>query len=270
MNHKKEELLKKRIDEYTKEHVMLAFSGGVDSGLLLRLLCDSAGTRGTNVYAVTVKTTLHPKGDIDIARKVAAETGAIHQVIEIDELEETKIEHNPTDRCYRCKKGIFQKIKSRAEELGIQYIIEGTNEDDLHEYRPGIKALKELGIISPLADLKVTKKEVRSMASALSISVAERPVSPCLATRLPYGAHITYELLSRIEAGEAALREAGYYNVRLRVHGDILRIEVDSKDIERLVKQRKEITERMKKLGFLYITVDLEGFRSGSMDILLS
>lgn len=267
MNSKKEELLKDSIRQYTKENVMVAFSGGVDSSLLLKLACDSAEANGTKVYAVTVKTMLHPVSDLEAASQVAAETGAIHQVIEIDELLETGIEHNPADRCYRCKKGIFNKIREQAAELGVPYILEGTNEDDLHQYRPGIRALKELGIISPLADNGLIKAEIRAIAAKLGISAANRPASPCLATRLPYGAHLTYELLSRIEAGEAYLRGAGYYNVRLRVHGDIARIEVDDQDIEKITGQRKEIISHMKELGFSYVTVDLEGFRSGSMDM---
>lgn len=263
----KESLLRETINKYTKEDIIVAFSGGADSGLLLKLACDGAHENGTKVYAVTARTMLHPAADLEIAAKAAKEAGAVHEVIEIDELRETGIEDNPTDRCYRCKKGIFTKIKERAEELGIHYILEGTNEDDLHQYRPGIKALKELGIISPLAECRVTKKEVRALAGSLFLSVAERPASPCLATRLPYGEHITYSLLKKIETGEEYIRGLGFYNVRLRVHRDIARIEVDEKDIEKFVSRRKEIIDFIKKLGFQYITADLEGFRSGSMDV---
>ena len=265
-NEEKESLLKKAIDKYTKEDIIVAFSGGADSSLLLKLACDSARVNGTKVYAITVQTMLHPAADLVIAARVAEEARAVHEVIEIDELRETRIEDNPIDRCYRCKKGIFGKIKERAEELDIRYILEGTNEDDLHQYRPGIKALKELGILSPLAESGMTKKEVRALAAGLSISVAERPASPCLVTRLPYGEHITYGLLKKIENGEEYIRGLGYYNVRLRIHRDIVRIEIDEKDIGKFVSERKKIVNFMKKLGFLYVTVDLEGFRSGSMD----
>ena len=260
-------LLFEKIEEYTKNDVVVAFSGGVDSSLLLKLACDSAHKNGTTVYAVTVQTMLHPKGDLKIAEHVAREAGARHQILKIDELRETGIERNPIDRCYRCKKGIFQKIREFAEGHGITVILEGTNEDDLHQYRPGIRALGELGIISPLAECGLHKKEIRALASELGISVAERAASPCLATRLPYGAEITYELLRKIDAGETFIRELGFYNVRLRVHGDVVRIEVDQEEILRLIKERDQIIRYLKQLGFVYVTVDLEGFRSGSMDV---
>ena len=154
-----------------------------------------------------------------------------------------------------------------ARTLGISTIIEGTNEDDLHVYRPGIQALKELGIISPLAACGITKAEVRELALARGISVANRPSMPCLATRLPYGDSISYELLAQIDKGEQYVRSFGFYNVRLRVHDTITRIEVDQKDIPKLLEHREEIIAELKKLGFVYITVDLEGFRSGSMDL---
>lgn len=267
MNKDKKKLLEDRIDEYAKEDVIVAFSGGADSSLLLKLACDAARQNETKVYAVTVQTMLHPKSDLAAAGRVAKETGAVHKILKIDELRETGIEKNPADRCYRCKKGIFLKIRQLAKELGVSVILEGTNEDDLHQYRPGIRALKELEIISPLAECGINKAEIRQLAKDLGLSVAERPASPCLATRLPYGTRITYDILEKIEAGEDYIRSLGCYNVRLRVHGDTVRIEVDSKDILKLVEQRESVTRYIKNLGFLYCTVDLEGFRSGSMDI---
>lgn len=259
--------LKKQIAEYTKQDIIIAFSGGVDSSLLLKLACSAAKENGTKVYAVTAQTRLHPAGDIEIAKKVAEEAGAVHKVLRIDELEEAGIKNNPKDRCYRCKKSIFTRIKNMAESLGVLSILEGTNENDLHEYRPGIKALKELGIISPLADNRITKEEVRVLAAELKISTADRPSMPCLATRLPYGTMIHYELLKRIEEGEKFIHRLGYYNVRLRIHGNIARIEVDESEIPKLIGERKEITAKIKKLGFPYVTLDLVGFRSGSMDL---
>lgn len=267
MNKEKTMLLADKIRTYTKQDVIIAFSGGADSSLLLKLACDAARANGTQVYAVTVQTMLHPKSDLAVAGRVAKETGAVHKILKIDELRETGIEKNPTDRCYRCKKGIFLKVQQLANELGIGVILEGTNEDDLHQYRPGIRALQELGIISPLAECGITKKEIRQLAKELGISVAERPASPCLATRLPYGTRITYDILEKIEAGEVYIRSLGCYNVRLRVHGETARIEVDSGDMIKLVEQREAVVRYLKTLGFVYCTVDLEGFRSGSMDI---
>lgn len=259
--------LKRQINDYTMENVIVAFSGGVDSSLLLRLTCDFAKSNGTKVYAVTVHTKLHPKGDIEIAKKVADESGAIHRIIEIDELLEAGIENNPKDRCYLCKKSIFNKIKNLGDELSVRFILEGTNDDDMEMYRPGIKALRELEIISPLMENGITKDEVRKMARDMGISVANRPSTPCLATRLPYGTHIDYDILDKIQNGEEYIRSLGFYNIRLRVHGDIVRIEVDKEDIMKIAEQREEITRYIKKLGFKFVTLDMEGFRSGCFDL---
>lgn len=269
MEDKKVEL-QKRIDELTRENVILAFSGGVDSSFLLKLCCEAAARNRTTVYAITVHTKLHPAGDMEIAKRVAKEAGAVHRVIVIDELNEAGILDNPVNRCYLCKKYLFQSLIDSMEELNARHIIEGTNEDDLHVYRPGILALKELGIISPLAECKVTKQEVRRWAAEYGVSVADRPSTPCMATRFPYGTKLSYEALARVEEGEEWLRRQGFYNVRLRVHGDILRIEVDGEDMGKLLERKREIIEYMKKLGFCYLTLDLEGFRSGSMDIHVS
>ncbi len=265
----KREKLVAKMENYTKNDVAVAFSGGADSALLLQYAVEAANRNGTRVYAVTVQTKLHPTGDLELAQRVAKESGAIHMAIFIDELQETGIENNPIDRCYRCKRGIFQKIKELAGERGVTTILEGTNADDLTHYRPGIKALRELNIISPLADCDLNKKEIRLLAGEKGISVANRPSMPCLATRLPYGAKLDYELLHKIELGEEEIRALGFYNVRLRAHDNIARIEVDEQDMEKLLKQRKTVLEAVKKQGFVYVTIDLEGFRSGSMDIVL-
>lgn len=267
--------LKKQIESYLPEGVVVAFSGGVDSALLCRLACMAAGEKG-RVYAVTVQTRLHPSGDLEAARQAAEEFGALHKVLRIDELAESGIETNPVNRCYLCKKSIFRKIKELAEELGAGVILEGTNADDLHRYRPGIQALRELQIISPLAQNGLRKEEIRMLAAHLGIPVANRPSAPCLATRLPYGTKLNYELLERIDEGERYLRKLDFYNVRLRVHelteeADpekkwLARIEVDAEDIPRLLEHRKKVTDMVKQLGFHRVTVDLEGFRSGSMD----
>jgi len=186
--------------------------------------------------------------------------------LKIDELGEADIAENPVERCYRCKRYLFKKILKEADRLGVSRVIEGTNADDLHVYRPGIRAVRELGIISPLADIGITKEEVRLMAREYGISVAEKPSVPCLATRFPYGTHLTGEKLQKVEEGERFLKALGLYNVRLRVHGEIARIEVDRQDMPLLMGQKDLAVEYLKKLGYTYITLDLEGFRSGSMD----
>jgi uncharacterized protein len=260
------ERLKKKVGGYASEDVAVAFSGGVDSSLLLKIACDAARERGTRVYGVFLYTMLHPQGELEEAEKVAREMNAIFHVLKINELEEAGIAENPADRCYRCKRYLFQRIQEEMSSFGVRWILEGTNEDDLHVYRPGIRAVRELGIISPLAEVKMTKKEVRRMAEEYGISVSKKPSVPCLATRFPYGTRISYEEMQKVGAGEAFLKTLGLFNVRLRVHGKIARIEVDRQDMTVILDKQDVVTEYLKNLGYIYITLDLEGFRSGSMD----
>lgn len=259
--------LEEAMAEYGTEDVAVAFSGGVDSSLLLAAACRAAEKTGKAVYAVTLHTRLHTACDLETAKAVAKELGAAHVVLSVDELEQAGIRKNPVDRCYRCKRLLFSRVQEFAKEKGIAWVLDGTNEDDLHVYRPGLKALKELGIISPLADLKITKEQVKAMAAAYGISVASRPATPCMATRLPYGADLDYEALERIAKGEEWLREEIGGNVRLRLHGEVARLEVDIPAMERVLKIRERLTGYLKSLGFVYLTLDLEGFRSGSMDL---
>jgi len=258
--------LKRQMETYASEDVAVAFSGGVDSSLLLKMACDAVSDSGNRVFGILLHTMLHPSGDVLAAEKVAKETGAEFLVLELDELEAAGIGDNPEDRCYRCKRYLFRELIKRAESLGVSRILEGTNEDDMHGYRPGIRAVKELGIISPLADAALTKAEVRRLAGEYGISVSDKPSTPCLATRFPYGTRLCREDMRRVEHGEAYLRTLGFYNVRLRVHKDIARIEVDSGDFEIIVKRKEEIVRKLKGLGYAYVTLDLAGFRSGSMD----
>ncbi len=255
------------MEEYGRQDVCLAFSGGVDSSLLLKLAADSAAAHGTTVYAVTFDSRLHPACDLENAKKVAAELGGVHVVVTVDELEMEEIRSNPPDRCYLCKKQLFGKLLEFAAEKQISLTMEGTNEDDLHVYRPGIRAVRELGVKSPLAEAGLTKAEVKALAAEYGISAASRPSTPCMATRLPYGAELSYEVLKQIEEGEAVLRELIGGNVRLRLHGDVARIETDGENLEKAVALRGQLISRLKALGFVYITLDLEGFRSGSMDV---
>lgn len=261
--------LRRKIAGYASEDVMVAFSGGVDSSLLLKMACE-AREKGRKVYGVFLHTMLHPSGDVQEAEQTAGEIGAEFLELKLDELGAAGIEDNPVDRCYRCKKYLFQRLKDKAEELGIYTVLEGTNEDDLHVYRPGIQAVRELGIISPLAETGFTKEEVRRLAAEYGISVSGKPSAPCLATRFPYGSRLSYEAMRRVETGEAYLKNLGFYNVRLRVHENIARIEVDSGDFGSVLEHKEEITALLKKLGYSYVTLDLEGFRSGSMDIGIS
>ncbi|MCM1160156.1 MAG: ATP-dependent sacrificial sulfur transferase LarE [Roseburia sp.] len=259
--------LRAMMKEYAKQNVAVAFSGGVDSSLLLKMAVAYAKEQGTMVYGITADTELHPSGDMEIAEKVAKETGAEHILLRIKELKQVDILQNPIDRCYRCKKYLFGEMKKKAGQSGAVNLLEGTNADDLLSYRPGIRAIEELGVKSPLKEAGLTKMEVRKLASEYGISVADRPSAPCLATRFPYGETLTSLKLKHVEQGEAFLKTLGFYNVRLRVHGEIARIEVDEAYMPELLERKREVAAYLKELGYSYITLDLEGFRSGSMDI---
>ncbi|MCI8616047.1 MAG: ATP-dependent sacrificial sulfur transferase LarE [Lachnospiraceae bacterium] len=263
----KKERLIRLIEGYTRQDTVVAFSGGVDSTLVLKMACGAAQKNGKKVYAATIHTRLHPLKEIEETKDICREIGAEHIILKVDELKEAGIMDNPVNRCYLCKKQIFLKIKEKASELGAGTILEGTNEDDLHVYRPGIKALRELGIVSPLAEAGLCKKEVRTLAAEYGLKTSSKPSAPCLATRFPYGTALDYEKLARVEKGEDYLKALGFQNVRLRIHDDTARIEVDEDAFERLMEHRKEIIARLKELGYVYITLDLEGFRSGSMDV---
>ncbi len=254
------------MDRLCRKDVCLAFSGGVDSSLLLKLAVDMGKIHGSRVYAVTFDSRLHPACDLENARKVAGELGGIHCVITVDELELEEIRQNPRNRCYLCKKQLFQHLLHVAEKQGAAVVLEGTNEDDLHVYRPGIQAVRELGVKSPLAEAGLTKAEVKELAAEYGISAASRPSTPCMATRLPYGAELDYEVLKKIEQGEEILKKYLDGNIRLRLHGDIVRIEADPVQMKQVLDKKNEIVRELKQLGFLYLTLDLEGFRSGSMD----
>lgn len=263
----KVENLKKLMETYAKEDVIVAFSGGVDSSLILKMMCEASKKTGCVVYGILLHTMLHPSGEAESAAKIAKEVGAQFRALEIDELQGADIEYNPADRCYRCKKYLFQSILNEAKNLHVHTVMEGTNKDDLYVYRPGIRAVKELGIVSPLAKAGLTKEEVRRLAAEYGVSVFNKPSTPCLATRFPYGTQLSYSAMRKVEQGEAFLKELGFYNVRLRVHGEIVRIEVDNGDMDILLEQREKVVSYLKGLGYHYITIDLEGFRSGSMDI---
>lgn len=263
----KKEQLRQQIAKLVGEGACVAFSGGADSSLILKLAVEEGQKLGKEVYAVTFETKLHPSSDVTISRKVAEEMGARHEIIQLDEFQDDAIMRNPIDRCYLCKKLLFTTLKEFARSKGLNHILDGTNLDDHGTYRPGIKALAELGIHSPLAENGFSKAEVRSFAGELGISVSQRPSAPCLATRLPYGTAIDAKLLKRIETGEEHLKSLGFTVVRLRVHGEILRIEIPKMDFPAFLDQQTEIIAKLKALGFYYVTLDLEGFRSGSMDV---
>lgn len=252
---------------HQSEGLCVAFSGGVDSSFLLKAACDTAKNSSLPVLAVTFSTALHPTGDVAQCEEMAKQFGAVHKVICIDEFSNPAITKNPIDRCYHCKKLLFLTLIKTAEEAGYGYIMDGSNYDDLNAYRPGMKALKELSIHSPLLELEFKKEHIRSLAESLHVPSFHKPSAPCLATRLPYNTPFDFNKLRQIEKGEDYLKTLGFYNVRLRLHEEIARLEIDAIDFPVLLNHKEEIISHLKELGFRYITLDLEGFRSGSMDI---
>lgn len=262
-----EQRLREQLRRWAGQGICLAFSAGVDSSLLLQLACQEAAAANAQVQAVIFATQLHPAADVQLARQLCAQMGAVLHVVQVDEFDLPAVRYNAPDRCYHCKKELFSQLIKQARQLGCQVCMDGTNADDLGQYRPGLRALKELGIVSPLAELGITKAQVRQMAEKLGLCVAQRPSSPCLATRLPYGAEVRPELLRRIEQAETQLKEMGFPVVRVRVHGEIVRLEVPLEQLSQVLSRRASIVECVQAQGFGYVTLDLEGFRSGSMDI---
>jgi uncharacterized protein len=252
-----------------KEKVLVAFSGGVDSSLVT-VMAKIALNDG--VVAVTANSITFPPWELQNSERVAKTMGVRHLIVNIDELANSQISDNPPNRCYHCKKELIATLKKVARDEGISVILDGTNADDLKGYRPGALALKEEGVYSPLALKGVSKKEVREMARCLNLEVADKPSMACLASRFPYWQKITYEdTLKVAEAEKYIIDLLGAKQVRVRDHDGMARIEV-GKDERRIFYDEglmDKIAERLKSLGFNYVTMDLQGYRSGSMDEVL-
>jgi uncharacterized protein len=244
---------------------LVAYSGGVDSTFLLAVARRALGER---VAAVTVRTLFHDPGEIDEARRRAAAIGVPHEIIELDLQAHPELLANPHDRCYHCKRLVFSALRRRAGELGLPVLADATHAGDLLERRPGIRALRELGVASPLAEAGLAKADIRALSAALGIEGAERPSSPCLATRVPFDTPITAERLRRIAGAERILRTLGFEVCRVRDYGDLARIEVRPEDLDRAGAEpvRRGIVEPLRELGYRYVTLDLAGYRPGSMD----
>lgn len=265
------EALERKLDELLtklrgKKGVLVALSGGVDSSLVAYLAKKALGDRA---MAVTADSATLPPGELDGARRIADRIGIRHVVIKVNELRNPDFARNPPERCYYCKKELIAELKRIAAEEGMDTIVDGTNADDLRGHRPGAVALREEGVYSPLADVGLTKDEVRALARMLGLPTADKPSMACLASRFPYGQRITAERLSRVAEAERFVRSvAGVRQVRVRDHGDIARIEV-GRDERRLLFDESlmdAIAKRLHSLGFTYVTMDVEGYREGSMD----
>jgi uncharacterized protein len=249
--------------------VLVAFSGGVDSTLLLRVAKD---VLGSEVLAVTASSAVYPSEEIERAKALAQNLKARHEIIETRELANHKFVSNPKDRCYWCKKELFAELASIARENTLSYVVDGSNFDDLDDFRPGIKAARELGVRSPLQEAMLTKADIRSMSKRMGLPTWSKPSLACLASRLPYGTRITRDKLVRIDRAERFLKDLGCTHVRVRHHETIARIEVPEVDIARLLsdKTRSQIVSYFKALGYSYVTLDLEGYRTGSMNEVLT
>ena len=255
---KKFEDLKNYLKDLKKKGICIDFSGGIDSTVLLFLCKD------LNLTAVTFKSVFQTEDEILETTDLCKFYGVEQKIIEYFPLENEIIKKNPKDRCYHCKKLFFSKLKDFA---GERVVIDGTNADDLNAYRPGIKALKELQITSPLAEFGITKLEIREFAKKMGIKIFDKPSTPCIATRFPYETDLCEDLIKKVKAGEKFLKSLGFDNCRLRLHRDIVRIEIPLEDFDTFMNSKADVVTKLKVIGFRYITLDLEGLRSGSMDI---
>ena len=262
------------LEAYLRNHiaggVALAFSGGVDSALLLHALLRLQREEPYPLVAYYFHTPLHTEEETQAAIRTAEEAGAELVVMRFNPLELPILRFNPQDRCYHCKGHIFSHMKEDAQARGLNIIMDGTNADDHKQYRPGLRALRELGILSPLAAVGMTKADVRELAARWGLACSNKPSAPCLATRFDYGAELTAEAVRRVEAGEDMLhRLFPGEPVRLRVHGatkDIARLELPPTLMPRALEAAADIVRELRRHGFRHITLDLQGFRSGSMD----
>lgn len=247
------------------ESVLIAFSGGVDSTFLLRVASE---VLKENIVAVTASSEIFPSSECDEARRIAESLGVKHIVIVTNELDNPDFTSNPPDRCYHCKKGLFVELSERAKELGLAHIIEGSNFSDINDYRPGMKAVKEFNVRTPLKEAGLTKAEIRTLSKGMNLPTWNKPASPCLSSRIPYGSEITREKLQRIELGERFLRGFGIKTLRVRDHDDIARIETPRDSMHMLLDSVRadEIVGRFRSLGYVYVAIDLQGYRTGSMN----
>jgi len=263
IKNKKLNNLRKNLSEMGS--ILIAYSGGVDSTFLLKVAREELMDK---VIAVTVKSEIHHLSEITDAKKMAQKFKVKHLFIDIDILSNKEFINNSKERCYICKKEIFSRIIEMAKELNLNFVADGSNYDDLDDYRPGMKAVKELKIRSPLQEAMLTKDNIRLLSKEMDLTTWNKPANSCLATRIPYRDEITLEKLKRIEKAEDFIHNLGIKQVRVRCHNKLAKIEVGDKDLLLFMEEdlREKIIDKLKKLGFIYISLDLQGYRSGSMN----
>ncbi len=246
----------------------IAFSGGVDSTFLLKVAHDLLGDRA---LAITATSSTYPERELKEAIAFAKSIGAQHIVIRSEELDIAGFAENPTNRCYHCKKELFTKVVELASQHGIAHVADGSNADDTNDFRPGMQAMRELGAVSPLMDAELTKDEIRIISREMGLPTWDKPSFACLSSRVPYGEAITVEKLSMIDRAEEYLLGLGFRQVRVRHHGGIARIEVGAGEREKLFHSdtMDGIDKALKEIGYAYVTLDLKGYRTGSMNEVL-
>ncbi len=246
--------------------VLVAYSGGVDSTLLAAVAKEELGDA---CLAVTASSETYPEEELERAVQLAEQFGVRHRVIATSELEIDSFAGNPPDRCYFCKRELFNRLWVLADELGLDWVIDGANRDDLQDHRPGSRAARELGVRSPLQEAGLNKEDIRELSQKLGLPTWNKPSMACLSSRFPYGTTITEERLQQVGQAETFLRGLGLGQLRVRFHGDVARLEVPKEDMTLVLERGEEIATRLKELGFLYVALDLEGYRSGSLNAAL-
>ncbi|MDQ0256722.1 uncharacterized protein J2S74_004144 [Evansella vedderi] len=266
-------MVKEKYDKLTSilremEQVVVAFSGGVDSTFLLKAAVDTLGYE--NVLAVTADSETYPTTELEEAKELARLIGVEHQVVETSELAIPGYTDNDKNRCYFCKNSLFEHLIPIMEEKGFQNVVYGVIADDLSEYRPGMKAAKEKGVRGPLQEANLFKEEIRELSKERNLPTWDKPSFACLSSRIAYGEKITQEKLTKVEKSEAYLKSLGIRQVRVRTHNDIARIEVEPKDMGVVLNTHDQISKTLQSYGYKYITLDLMGYKSGSMNKVLS
>lgn len=257
------ELLKNILSEMGS--ILIAYSDGTDSTFLLKV---ASSVLRDKLIAVTASSEIYPSEELEEAKKNAELIGVKHVVVNTNELDNENFASNPPERCYYCKKELFSKLMALAKQYQLNYVADGSNYDDLGDFRPGMRAANQFGVRSPLMEAKLTKEEIRTLSKEMNLPTWDKPPQPCLSTRFPYGTTLTREKIAKVEKAEKFLAGFGIKQLRVRVHGDIARIEVPKEDMPILLNEdtSRKIVNRFKSLGYTYITLDIQGYRMGSMN----